>query len=265
MKEEQIHTPLYMPRDDFQMLLERYYQYGEGWVTRWAHRLRINCINNFIDSYAKDLHSHASRRLTALDLGCGRGVYAYLLAQRGFQTFGIDISEEGIRDAAEWASATVLLGDAERLPFRDGFFDLIVCSEVIEHLNKPANGVRELQRVLKPGGIAVISIPNLLSYYWLRGLAMTLASHLKRGRFRKLDIDAHMKFPFWRISRIVKQAGLKTLIRTSVFLSFPLMGSCILRIPSTIGTFSRQIERILGRVPLLKNFGAFYILVCIKI
>ncbi len=273
MKEEEVHIPpTYMPHDDLQILLERYYSYGRDWPTRWAHRLRINCINRLIDSYTKDLYSNRTHSLKALDLGCGKGAYAYLLAQRGFYTLGIDISREEIKDAAEWTSANLFIGDAERLPFRDSSFDLVICSEVIEHLNSPSRGMGELCRVLRFGGIAIISMPNLFSYFWLRGLAYQLARQFVSGKFRTSDIDAHMKFPFWRISLTAKQAGLKTLAGASVFFSFPLMNPFISHFlnsptshfPSTIRAFHGVWERMLRKTPLLRNFGAFYILVCAK-
>lgn len=52
--------------------------------------------------------------------------------------------------------------DAQNLPFRDGVFDKIVCTEVLEHIPDDKAGIRELARVLKPGGLIAISVPN----YW---------------------------------------------------------------------------------------------------
>jgi SAM-dependent methyltransferase len=63
----------------------------------------------------------------------------------------------------------VLLGDVTRLPFPDQFFDLVICSEVLEHLPDDATAIRELARVLKPGKNLVVSVPRFLPerFCWL--------------------------------------------------------------------------------------------------
>lgn len=76
--------------------------------------------------------------------------------------FGLDLSSSILRDARlRLASrATLLRGDAALLPFRDGAFDRVLSSEVLEHLPDPGAAVAELARVTRPGGIVVISVPN---------------------------------------------------------------------------------------------------------
>jgi SAM-dependent methyltransferase len=110
-----------------------------------------------------------------LDMGCGSGRHLGELSRRkGVTAVGADISLEDLlqarqriqtlKDWGEHAGGTtvVLAADITRLPFADGFFDLVICSEVLEHIPEHEEAVKELTRVLKPGGNLVISVPRYL-------------------------------------------------------------------------------------------------------
>ncbi len=94
-----------------------------------------------------------------LDIGCGAG--NMLQRIRAVRT-GIDLSETMIaRSRAKLGSdVTLIRMSAEHLEFEDGSFDKIICSEVIEHVLNPRIVLQEIARVLKPAGLASISIPN---------------------------------------------------------------------------------------------------------
>lgn len=97
-----------------------------------------------------------------LDAGCGVGYGAELLSQAGAsEVVGVDNSEAAIelaRNASDNVSYQV--GDVRRLAFDDGAFDLVVCFEVIEHVDEPLLVLDELARVLRPGGMLLVSSPN---------------------------------------------------------------------------------------------------------
>jgi SAM-dependent methyltransferase len=93
----------------------------------------------------------------ALDVGARAGVQTAWLRSRGYQVTPIDY--EPVTDECLQVDAN------QRLPFEDGSFDLVWCSEVIEHLVDPAFSLAELRRVTKPGGLLVLTTPN--SYAWL--------------------------------------------------------------------------------------------------
>ena len=103
-----------------------------------------------------------------LDAGCGDGRYLAALAGLGpppQRIVGIDIAES-ILETARRATAAVgidpelLRANLERLPLGDAEFDLAVSIQVLEHLVDPAAGLRELGRVLKPGGTLLLSTDN---------------------------------------------------------------------------------------------------------
>ncbi|MDF3066861.1 MAG: hypothetical protein K0R38_2462 [Polyangiaceae bacterium] len=93
----------------------------------------------------------------ALDVGARAGVQTAWLRSRGYEVTPVDY--EPVTDECLQVDAN------QRLPFEDGSFDLVWCSEVIEHLNDPAFSLGELRRVTKPGGLLVLTTPN--SYAWL--------------------------------------------------------------------------------------------------
>ena len=95
-----------------------------------------------------------------LDAGCGEGIdLARHAGQPGLAVVGVELSEWGCRASARRtrgvSSAAVVQGDLRRLPFADGTFDFIYSYGVLHHLPEPAEGLRELVRVLKPGAPVV--------------------------------------------------------------------------------------------------------------
>jgi ubiquinone/menaquinone biosynthesis C-methylase UbiE len=108
-----------------------------------------------------------------LDVGCGTGHLAAELARRGFDTWGTDLSA-GMVDYARqhYNPDRFQVADIERIPFPDNYFDGIVCLGVMEYLGSDEPALREMRRVLKPGGHAVITTPSSICpfFYMDRGL-----------------------------------------------------------------------------------------------
>jgi SAM-dependent methyltransferase len=104
----------------------------------------------------------------ALDIGCGRGRHLHALAARGgLVVVGIDQSREDLEAARSGfalvgpvAGWSLLQGDALRLPFADASFDSVVCSEVLEHLDRYEAALDEIARVTRPGGVLALSVPR---------------------------------------------------------------------------------------------------------
>lgn len=104
-----------------------------------------------------------------LDVGCGTGEMAARLMRRGYEVWGLDITDAMIRYARErCGSDRFRVGDMEHLPFPAHTFDAVVCLGVIEYLDKDERALREIWRVLKPGGTAVVSTPSAICpFYYL--------------------------------------------------------------------------------------------------
>ncbi len=107
---------------------------------------------------------------TVLDAGCGIGHWGQLLAQvlpPQAQVVGIDPEERSLARARERATRFDLAGrfryqqgDVTALPFKDGEFDMVTCQTLLIHLKEPKEGLREMLRVLKPGGLLLAAEPN---------------------------------------------------------------------------------------------------------
>ncbi|MGH3417729.1 MAG: class I SAM-dependent methyltransferase [Actinocrinis sp.] len=108
-----------------------------------------------------------------LDLGCGGGRHAFALLRKGADVVALDYSMSEVesvnamfaamREAGEVppdARAAAVRGDAYKLPFPDGAFDVVVAAEVLEHLHDDARVFAELNRVLKPGGRIAVTVPR---------------------------------------------------------------------------------------------------------
>jgi SAM-dependent methyltransferase len=112
-----------------------------------------------------------------LDAGCGGGRHCFGALDRGVSSVGLDldvpslrIARAGIHErrarAGESLHGGVLQGDVFHLPFRDGAFDRVICSEVMEHVHDYGAAARELARVLRPGGTLGVTIPTAITE-WL--------------------------------------------------------------------------------------------------
>ena len=96
-----------------------------------------------------------------LDAGCGPGVMARKLMERGYAVWGLDFAEPMIRQARKLCGSDHFgVGDIEHMPFPDNSFDVVISLAVIEYLESDDQALREIRRVLRPGGRAVIAISN---------------------------------------------------------------------------------------------------------
>jgi SAM-dependent methyltransferase len=110
-----------------------------------------------------------------LDLGCGGGRHAFEAARRGARVVALDtdlaelervtatfaaMNEAG--ELPEGASGRAVAADANRMPFADGAFDKVIAAEVLEHLPADQAAMNELARVLRPGGMAAVTVPAWL-------------------------------------------------------------------------------------------------------
>jgi len=107
-----------------------------------------------------------------LDAGCGEGRHCFGALERGAHVVGLDLDLASLRANAgalrERADAcgrlgALIRGNAFRLPFADGSFDKVICSEVMEHVHDYRAAARELARVTRPGGCLAVTIPTATS------------------------------------------------------------------------------------------------------
>ena len=108
---------------------------------------------------------------TMLDMGAGGGRHAFEAVRRGARVVAFDLGLDDLRQAAATLYAMeieekpagigmCIQGNALQLPFADGSFDRIICSEVMEHIPDDRGAARELARVLRPGGTIAVTVPS---------------------------------------------------------------------------------------------------------
>jgi SAM-dependent methyltransferase len=97
-----------------------------------------------------------------LDVGCGAGDNARMLAASGREVVGVTLSREEARLASPHCTRVIVADiETERLPLEKDYFDVLLLSHVLEHLRDPAGALNNLLPFLKPGGAAVIAVPNM--------------------------------------------------------------------------------------------------------
>jgi ubiquinone/menaquinone biosynthesis C-methylase UbiE len=91
-----------------------------------------------------------------LDVGCGNSPFEFLVNQNQCEYVGIDIAGA---DNFDYQNSKIVVFDGENIPFENESFENIICTEVIEHIPSPEKIISEMHRVLKPNGLAIITLP----------------------------------------------------------------------------------------------------------
>jgi ubiquinone/menaquinone biosynthesis C-methylase UbiE len=91
-----------------------------------------------------------------LDVGCGNSPFEFLVNQNQCEYVGIDIAGA---DNFDYQNSKIVVFDGENIPFENESFENIICTEVIEHIPNPEKIISEMHRVLKPNGLAIITLP----------------------------------------------------------------------------------------------------------
>jgi SAM-dependent methyltransferase len=226
---------------------------------RWLSRRRFAAVTGALPG---------GRGERALDVGCGWGYNLFLLGRRGYQPFGIDIVPEDFFAAVSIARANgitagLTVADMSRMPFGDGAFAAVTAVETFEHIFRSDReaAIREAYRVLRPGGVLVISTPN---YYSLVEAGKRLVS-----RFPQLKrILPGMCYPAGEISRDEyhpysyhnpSPAGeIRSLIEGR---GFEVSGMCriifvLKTVPDALFGLSRSAESLMERTPLVRLLAA---------
>ncbi len=146
-------------------MFNKYNDRGAGyhWDKISYHILKRNAFilaryNNVISLIEKNA---GMKGQAVLDVGCGDGVLSHLLAKKGLRVSGIDYTVEAIEFAKGKAQGAIefKVGNVYELPWDDGSFDVVVSSDVIEHLEDVDKYISEIKRVLKTDGLCVLSTP----------------------------------------------------------------------------------------------------------
>ena len=155
--------------------------------SHWWYIGRRRIINGFVEDVCRRV---TDRRPRILDVGCGTGANLLMLAKYG-DAEGVDVSEDALAFCRERGLDHVKKGAGEELPYEDGTFDLVTAFDVVEHMDDDLAGLREMFRVLRPGGHVFLFVPTFM-FLW--GLQDEVSNHRRRYRLPELR-------------RVLEQAG----------------------------------------------------------
>ncbi len=172
--------------------------------------------------------------------GCGVGMYLARLAENAAQAIGLDIEHERAREAHQ-RTEQVVAGRGEALPLPDNTFDLVLSHEVIEHVQDDRQAIREIVRVLKPGGRLVLFCPN-------RGYPFETHGIYWRGKYRFGNIPLVNYLPRSLRNRLAPHVRVYT--RSDLLNLFHNLPVRIIRHTIIFGAYDNLIQRFgwLGRL-----------------
>lgn len=102
-----------------------------------------------------------------LDVGCGTGYFLKAAAEKGLQTYGIDFSGEAVKIAQEISpQSKIFLARAEKLPFKNNFFDYLVCLGSLQYFPQMGKAIAEMKRVAKENALFCFMVPNADFLVW---------------------------------------------------------------------------------------------------
>lgn len=179
----------------------------------WWYRGRRKVLERVVG----DLRLPARARI--LDAGCGSGRNMVELARHGTVT-GVELADASVSLARERGAGEVIAGSVLEMPFEADSFDLAASLDVIEHLEDDLAALRELRRVVAPGGSLLVTVP---AYQWLWSGHDEINHHFRRYTRRSLQ-------------RAGEEAGWQQ-VRTTYFNSLLLPAAILLRV---LDRFSRK-------------------------
>ncbi len=221
------------------------------------------------------LELHGAR---VLDVGCGTGGGSVAFSRAGARVVGLDRSGRmmelaRLRVVEDQADVALVHGDAAALPFGDESFDLCLCDQVVEHVRDKRRLLREMHRVLREGGIALVAVPHklalrevhsgLLGVSWLPHAVAEVAVKLSRRRRWRDPWDVWLPSP-WHLRRMLIGCGFEEVSSAFTEWQPPAQPS------SGLGVLRAWLERLPGlRAPvraayrilaLLRNPSLYYVL-----
>jgi SAM-dependent methyltransferase len=157
-----------------------------------------------------------------LDAGTSTGTNLRMLQDQGYQNYkGLDLSSEAVRYCTLKGLGEVRKGDVCQMPFESESFDFVLATDILEHVENDIAALKEINRVLKPGGSALITVPAFPSLW---GLQDEVAHHKRRYRLgplldrtcqsgfvvgRRYHFNYLLFAPIWIVRQIIRILDIK--------------------------------------------------------
>ena len=189
--------------------------YHASLATQWEQRYRKPSFRAREAVLLQSLQGWNLAGSLWLDAGCGTGALSRWLAERGCGVLGVDASQEMVGAATQSAQSQdyserldfLRITSVAHLALDDGAVDGVLCSSVLEYVPDPSACLAEFARVLKPGGLLVVSVPNRNSLVRRLQLACHyFGGRLGQGWCKFLDYSRHQYSPR-EFARLLAQSG----------------------------------------------------------
>lgn len=138
--------------------------------------------NKRVDVVFNELMPKNIKGKNLLDAGCGTGWFSVVAKKRGAVVTALDIGKDLLKQVSKKVKVKTVEGSVLKLPFKKNTFDIVMSNEVIEHVTEPKQAIAEMSRVLKPGGILILTTPNKF-WHW----AITLSNKLNLRPYQGLE------------------------------------------------------------------------------
>jgi ubiquinone/menaquinone biosynthesis C-methylase UbiE len=215
------------------------------------------------------------RGKSVIDCGCGAGEYVRALTTLGADAWGIEYSEEKIREAQRLGGLSdgrVAVGDIEAIEFDDDYFDVALVNEVLEHVPRDDRGIREVHRILKPGGVAVIFSPNRLYPFETHGVSLRSGAKVPHYvpfvpyvpvRLGLFQYWARNYWP-WELRALIRSGGFSIERWSYVWQTFENISGNQPRLIRALRPLLRAIAGALEATPGLRALGVSQLIVARK-
>jgi SAM-dependent methyltransferase len=135
------------------------------WTGPYRHHLRKR--RAYVDGVIARFAAGAPEQRRALDIGCGDGTHLPWLRTHAGEVFASDYNITRLMRARRFEEARcVFMADVTNYPTNDDLFDVIFFNHVLEHIADDLTALREVRRILKPGGLLILGVPNEAEWFW---------------------------------------------------------------------------------------------------
>lgn len=212
-----------------------------------------------------------------LDCGCGAGDYVFALADLGLDAYGIeyDAHKVGAGQRHPPHGHRIAQGDLQSLALESGAWDYAMLNEVLEHVPNERAALREIHRVLKPGGTLFVFSPNRWFPFETHGVHLRKSDRLVPPSipfipWLPLSIGNRI-FKYWarnywpgELTDLVKSSGFTVLERAYIWQTFEGISGRQPKLITLLTPLLRAVSNLLERTPFVRRFGVSQVLVLRK-
>ena len=194
-------------------------------ASQGSYRHHLRKRHTYVAGVLADFAARRGGGLTGLDLGCGDGTNLALMSRGVERLYGCDFNLGRLRRAkAKNSAKLVFLTDIADVAVLDNALDVVFFNHVLEHVEDDGAALAEVQRIVKPGGLVVLGVPNEGAFFWQLAYTLqpktrrttdhvhfytekTLAQKCRAAGFRIEDVKRlGWGLPHWRLDAMVRGA-----------------------------------------------------------